>query len=194
MEVVLIQEPRWAAREKFLEYRDAVAAGQSNESDEVVMATYRELAKGRTVLDLHQTLRNAGTDSWGRPHLAIARADKRKVQFGYRYDTSRPVFYDSVGDGPSWSRRARKAMNSFTLPYDTFQRVNGFRDCVALVPSIPPDLRPGKTQRRKYAILWEAEWEGPPEDPMLLAPIKGKFYAVVATWDLTPLERAALTS
>ena len=41
-------------------------------------------------------------------------------------------------------------------------------------------------------ILWEAEWETVPRDPLLLRHLAGGLYAVMASWDLTPLERAVL--
>lgn len=48
----------------------------------------------------------------------------------------------------------------------------------------------------KYHILWEAEWSPiPPRDPMLLRRIgKADLWVVVAHWDLTEVERAALST
>jgi hypothetical protein len=42
-------------------------------------------------------------------------------------------------------------------------------------------------------ILWEAEWQHVPSDPLLLRHITGPLYAVLASWDLTELERAVLS-
>ena len=46
-----------------------------------------------------------------------------------------------------------------------------------------------------FHILWEVEkWElTPPRDPALLRWIGGDLWEVVATWDLTQLERAVLS-
>ena len=45
----------------------------------------------------------------------------------------------------------------------------------------------------RYFILWEADWQRrAPVDPALLRPVGGDLYVVVATWDLTDLERAVL--
>jgi hypothetical protein len=54
-------------------------------------------------------------------------------------------------------------------------------------------LRP-KATLEHFHILWEAVWQPhtAPRDPMLLKHLGGVFYAVVAVWDLTELERAAL--
>jgi hypothetical protein len=46
-----------------------------------------------------------------------------------------------------------------------------------------------------YHILWEAEWTfRAPGDPILLSKINDTMYAVVAQWDLTPLEQLVLES
>jgi hypothetical protein len=61
----------------------------------------------------------------------------------------------------------------------------------ALVPSVPPQLRPDDLS--KYFILWEAEWTAKaPVDPILLSPVNDTMFAVVAQWDLTPLEQRVL--
>lgn len=61
-----------------------------------------------------------------------------------------------------------------------------------MVPHIPPALRPAR-KLENYHILWEADWQqDPPRDPMLLKRLAGTFYAVLAVWDLTDLERAVL--
>ncbi len=62
-----------------------------------------------------------------------------------------------------------------------------------LTPIIPPALRP-KHHLANYRTLWEVEqWTRvPPWDPMLLKPLGGMLYAVLATWDLTEMERAVL--
>lgn len=61
-----------------------------------------------------------------------------------------------------------------------------------MVPSVPVWLRP-EGHLSEYHILWEAEWEvAPPVDPILLKYVSGPMYAVIAQWDLTPVERAVL--
>ncbi len=56
---------------------------------------------------------------------------------------------------------------------------------------IPPGLMPGGSLSR-FHILWEAEREEIPRDPMLLRHLGKGRYVVLATWDLTDLERAVL--
>jgi hypothetical protein len=65
----------------------------------------------------------------------------------------------------------------------------------AMVPMVPPDILPPRgADLAKHFILWEVEsWDfSPPIDPILLRPIGGELYAVVAQWDLTEVERSII--
>ena len=56
---------------------------------------------------------------------------------------------------------------------------------------MPPHLRPDDLS--KYFVLWEAEWTAKaPVDPMLLSRVNETMFAIVAQWDLTPLEQRVL--
>jgi hypothetical protein len=65
----------------------------------------------------------------------------------------------------------------------------------AIVPLIPAHLGP-RRGLANYHILFEAEWTPvPPRDPLLLRRIgKADLWLVVAAWDLTEVERAALAA
>jgi hypothetical protein len=84
------------------------------------------------------------------------------------------------------------AAGSFPL---SAERINRWRPAKAIVPLVPIHLRP-KRGLANYHILFEAVWEPlPPSDPMLLRRIgKGDLWLVVAAWDLTEIERAALAA
>ncbi|MFI4852645.1 MAG: hypothetical protein ACIAZJ_26335 [Gimesia chilikensis] len=58
-------------------------------------------------------------------------------------------------------------------------------------PVSPPALLP-VGNLANYQILWEAEWETVPVDPMLLKHLGKSLYVVLAQWDLTPLEQGIL--
>ena len=63
-----------------------------------------------------------------------------------------------------------------------------------VVPPIPAQHRPERITRNHY-IVWEQAWSDiilRPRDPALLEHIVGDVYVVLGTWDLTPLEAAAL--
>jgi hypothetical protein len=73
------------------------------------------------------------------------------------------------------------------------------QDCLTLapagrdgVPLIPLPMRP-RRKLHNYFILWEANWNPePPRDPYLLKPLAGTLMEIVAEWDLSPLEIAAV--
>ena len=173
----------YEARAAFLEYRDAVRK-QHSKDDEALMRTYGTIAKHRRVIDLVATMRQAGVDSQGRPKLAIIRAD------------GEIVFCDVWANGAArfsldrWSND-RATRRYVALPGGTFPGVSASVSCRARVPMIPPRLRPDHALSG-YHILWEAEWINAPKDPLLLRRLGGPFFAVVAQWDLSPLEQAIL--
>ena len=192
MNVETISESRFAARQKYAEYLKAVKARHSAEY-EALKNAYRELSRGKQVLDINQVIRKAGVDEQHRPRLAIVRADAKLCWFGFasRRGPDLPTF-SMVND--FWDARIQR--KRIALPAETFPTVpwQTRRDMRlrAVVPMIPPSLVP-KGRLDRYCILWEAEWETLPIDPMLLKHLGKGLYVVLATWDLTPLERAVLS-
>lgn len=189
------------AREAFLAYRNLVREGRATEDDELLMRSYRAIAQGKRVLDLRETLRQAGLDEQMRPKLAIGRADLSRVMFSRSWRLNRWVYSDTQGRyGP------RNVSSGLAVPvqintYPQLPHADAVRPAVgrpwssitAIVPTIPPQFRPAHYLLRNFHILWEAVWEpAPPHDPILLKRIGGHLYAVLAQWDLTELERAVL--
>lgn len=168
----------------FQEYRKALGKSASPE-DAAIMSAYKALSKSKTVIDLRETIKNGGVFDNGLPKLAISRADRTRcwcevwgaggVQF----------------QSESWARA--NAADIVRLPNGTLPERSHRVWGEAIVPTIPPKYRPAPTMLSKYWILWEAVWEKvAPYDPMLLKPLGKYLYAVVAVWDLTPVERAVL--
>lgn len=187
MQLATIKCDRWKAREKMAEYLRAVRE-RHNTEDATILAGYRALSRGCQLIDLHETLRQGGVNSVNHPKLAICRADSQWCWF----DASRSVRGRATYsiDRFAYDGHTRKFVavprTLFGPNYELHQTIH------ALVPSIPPSLRP-KGSLDKYHILWEARWEAiAPRDPALLRHIAGPLYAVLATWDLTELERAVL--
>jgi len=192
MNVDLIKMNRDQALTQFRVYRDAVRERHSDEYS-AIMHGYKALSKGYALLDLGEVMKRAGLDAYQRPRLAIARATGQHVycrvaidgraQFCIRHD---------------WYRSSRHCCISF--PKGTFSPQNSthekwertwHQEAKAILPLIPAALRP-KASLENYHILWEAEWESVPRDPLLLRHLSGMLYAVMANWDLTSLERAVL--
>lgn len=201
MKLEIIDMDPNAARKAFLEYRAAVRERHTDE-DAQIMRGYRELAKGGALISLTRTIERGGhmvVDRRPRPRadsnrhivprLAVIRASARWCWLSTTTNGI-VIFHEDPFDEPH-KRRRRMAFPAGTLPEQGIHGVSR-GEFKALVPSIPPALRP-KAKLENYHILWEAEWQAePPADPALLRHIGGDLYAVLATWDLTELERAVL--
>lgn len=199
-----IEEYRKAMREAgFKEVRDltdrAKARRQAIElQDKAILKGYELIAKHKTVISLRQTLVAGGEDESHRPRLAIGRADERQIEMT-RFENGR---VDFKGDQNYWGAHsdeyAEKTWNT-NRDFEFFQLLppvpdlgrNSRVEAHAILPHIPPGLRPDALHR--YFVLWEADWQRKmPIDPALLRHLRGDLYAVIATWDLTELERAVL--
>lgn len=170
MDVATITMPREAALKAYREYREHARTAQ----DHAIMTGYRQIAKGRALINAREAIAKAGFDIFGRPLLAFGRADQTHQEWLSRESfgefTIQPKWRFDYEPGPS----------------------RGWKRFRAQTPLIPPAIRPGATQLRKYWILWEANWTAPPVDPLLLRHLSGDLYVVLAAWDLTDLERAAM--
>lgn len=167
------------AREKFQEYRRAVADG-GTVGDRTLMKAYQALCKGKRIINVETAIVEAGMNANNLPRLAIARADWIHVTYSR---TDRRFSESRLGE---WDRRTKK-ITVRGLPFDGNRQSRE-----AMVPSIPPRFRP-KGSLRNYYILFDAVWKrSPPIDPILLQPIEWPMCAVLAVWDLTPLERSVL--
>jgi len=201
MTVATIQMDKTAAREAFKEYQAAVRADRVNVrkvwkvEDIALMQAYKHLARGTAVIDLQAAMTQAGAKLFPGcpiplPCLAIVRSDAPECFLQLNSD----------GGGNFLSGRwARGRRNTVTFPAETFPRAVDrsvfwhHNNQSTMTPLIPPTLRP-KHNLANYRTLWEVEqWKPePPRDPMLLKPLGGMLYAVLATWDLTEMERAVL--
>jgi hypothetical protein len=191
MNVATIEMPVDEAREKLREYRLGLKGREPTNEDRGIVTGLKAIAAGRKLIDILQVFRNCPADRLGRPALAIARAHWRNVWLR-RFHNGSAQFGESANAIAGWGRPARHRF--FKLPDGTIQETQrkGSGDLKAIVPLIPPNLRPA-TAIESYCILFEAEWEPvPPIDPMLIRHLHGSLYAVLAHWDLTPLERAVL--
>lgn len=139
---------------------------------------YRQIAKGKTVISVHDAIQRAGFDDNNRPHLAISRADDQECFCSVSTDE---VIYSQT----RWhSRRATRIVWPGAK--------SGRWDLIAKVPRIPPQYRPSLADLPKYHILWEADWKEIPRDPYLLRRIGKDAWVVLAAWDLTDVEMAVL--
>jgi hypothetical protein len=194
MDVAFIEMPAEVAREELKTYRKALHR-RADAEYEAIANGLEALAEGTPLLQMSRVFADCPRDEKGRPRLAIARADRRRVmyenrsrnyslgfdQFNAGYDTRGPQIRDGRIEVPS----ANAPRTGYVAGY-------------ALVPLVPPDVRGGRGLRH-FFTLWEVEkWSdratdvGPDRDPYLLHRISADLYAVVGEWDLTPVEQAIL--
>ena len=195
MDVQPVVMERDVADKAFREYRAAWVA-EHNRIDGELMRGYRALAQGKSLISLTETITKGGLDSIGRPALAIARADEAAISMRFWADGS--VNYEPAIHARAQDRVFRFGPDTLTpLPPSKtnswFEPWGG--NWQARLPFIPPLYRPPYALEN-YHLLWEAEWKRDPKsqrlDPMLLRRIGGDVFAVVAAWDLSPLEKLVL--
>lgn len=168
--------------------------------DAEVKRTYRAISQGKVVIRAIESIVNAGLGADTLPKLALARADAPhcEVQMTNHGGAS----FVGVEFEPRWKsyRRISKQVSHVTTVRNGSWRERKWpldkMSGVAVVPQAPLHLRPKAEDMAKYHILWEAEWSPiPPRDPMLLRRVGiADLWIVVAHWDLTEIERAALAT
>jgi len=194
MNLDTIDMPVDEARARYEEYSAAVKA-RHNVEDAVLAAGYKALSEGKKLISLQAAIRAGGIDTAGRPKLAIAPATAEWCWMSRWRD-------GALRFAPSQNERVKLGVVKLPagtfpeVPYQVWEAMDGWRLARntnrALVPIVPPALRPSRALIR-YHILWEAEWEKvAPVDPALLRHLSGDLWLLCSTWDLSPLERMVL--
>jgi hypothetical protein len=174
-------------------------AAYSEPIDWEVQRTYDLLRNGKVVIRAIESIKQAGLGRDFLPKLALAPATAKACHLR-RYNDGRII----MSPNPDFWNMSRKKLvmreNTFRFPADSFPK--GWQgnymsqsEHKAAMPMIPSHLRP-KRGLQNYSVLWEAEWEPlPPKDPYLLRRIGlADLWVVVAHWNLTDVEMAALST
>jgi hypothetical protein len=191
METESIQMKVADARRLYRKYKEH--AHYSTPIDDEIRRAYQLLAQGRLVIRALESIRLAGVDDDGLPKLAIVRADAEMCYFTHAERRADARFSSVNGwSNGHWHR------HHIHMPRGSFPGLPDrpiFKAAEAVVPLVPIHLRP-KRGLANYHVLWEAEWQPvPPIDPMLLRRIgRADMWVVVAMWNLTEVERAALAA
>jgi hypothetical protein len=179
-----------------------IAKSLIEKEDETLMEAYRVMAAGQRIINVASVLKAAGRNAQELPKLALAGAHWKYCYLTWcaykqHFQVSEQAYgaatngKGSYMDGASgfpmhvfgaelFDKKWREAHSLPQLP------------AKALVPIIPPELRPAG-DLSGYNILFEAVWEAaPPVDPLLLRRVHGDIYSVVAQWNLTDIERSVL--
>lgn len=153
---------------------------------------------GGAVVDVPESIKKAGLNADGDPKIAIIRADFKVCHLRKR---DRGGFVMSGFDTQMWHRPLKKD-GDFAMPQNTFtwkRHENGRwiigESLKTPVPMIPPAILIDEVKHslKNYYILWEVEkWDQVPRDPMLLKQLTPNLFGVLATWNLTELERAII--
>jgi hypothetical protein len=194
MDLAPLDISREEAVAKLAEYEQALR-GERSAEDEAIAAGYRAAARGLPVISLQRAVAAGGFFDDGLPRLAVVGAEATECYA--RWDGHDLVFADR--DDFHVNRGALVGAHSVRVPVagDDLPGLRAARWGAArtLVPLIPPKCRPRPRRLRHCHVLWEVErWEMvAPRDPALLRHVRGDLWAVLATWDLTELERLVLT-
>lgn len=209
MDVPIITMDQGEAVEKREEYRAAVKADEypntpegkrARALDAAAAEGFKAIAAGKRVINVATALSVGGQFTEGRhrglPRLAIARADATFVRFDVYGSTGSPRYSYTAGFDASagWRKQNRELVFpdlvwNEPLAREAYGRRHRWQ---AIVPTIPPAVRPKWARLFSHFILWEADWERAPVDPFLLRHLAGDLYTVEAEWDLTELERSLL--
>ena len=149
------------------------------------------IAKGKMIIRGKASIVGAGLNEDKMPKLAIARADSTFCRLHPSANGSATML-----SGLEWSQGNTARSRMFRFEPGSFPGIHTSKfDYKAVMPHIPPDIRP-KRGLANYHVVWEAKWEPvPPVDPILMRQIgKSDFYLVLGQWDLTDVERAVMQS
>jgi hypothetical protein len=200
MQTLSVDLDRSKARELYRAYKKH--QHYSTPIDEECRRAYQLIAQGRLIIRALDSVKAAGVytegEGVGLPKLALCRADALSCVGRVSHDGSASMAADDARvrySRPNWTPITTRSLINW--PEGSFPHVPNRKrwDGVALVPTPPLHLRP-KRGLENYSILWEAEWSNtPPGDPFLLRRIgKADLWLVVAHWDLTAVEKAALST
>lgn len=170
------------------EYTAVLRAERSAEDEAIAMA-YRAAKRGHKIIMLPDVIRAGGFFETGHPRLAIVRADATAC---WVRREGRSLIYST----DEWMRNRGALVGAYTVRVrNAIDDGKYFNTKGTVVPLIPPRHRPGKNRLHLFHILWEVEaWDlTPPRDPALVRHVRGDAWSVIATWDLTELERAMLS-
>lgn len=189
MDVQPLMQNREQALALFKKYQAHKHANYSAVDAEIARIA-KQVAAGKVMIPALAEIIKAGVNEQGQPKLAIMRADQKLCYLDLMTD-GRAIMHARKN---GWDLHRAAASVKFEFPTGSFPNSGRQRRLESVVPHIPPDIRP-KRGIQNYHILYEAVWRREiPVDPMLLRRVgkTGDLWIVVASWELTDIERAVL--
>jgi hypothetical protein len=202
MEVEQLAIPKKKAEQEYDTYKQEIRYAKTQFNKDM-LSLYAHMKHGGKVIDLWEAMKLAGLNKDGDPKLAITNADSPKVRFTkeWRYQNGVEVSDGGTFRPLGYSYRTREN-HKIVIPKEFFpdwpKDAKGNivrREIETITPIVPAKiLNPLRSHKlENYHILWEVEdWKLVPKDPMLLKRITPNMFCVLATWDLTKLERAVI--
>lgn len=203
MQVEKLALPKEKAQKEWDSYKQELQKSKTQFNKDM-LSLYAHMKHGGKVLDLWESMKLAGLNNDGDPKLAITNANSSKVRFikAYTWQNNVPVsdggtFYPI---GLPWRLREKRQIRIPREFFPEWQKdAQGHivrQEVETITPIIPARIMNALRSHKleKYHILWEVEkWKRvPPRDPILLRKITPNMYLILATWDLSPLERAVI--
>ena len=185
------------AKARLAEY-EKVLREDRNAEDAAIAMGYRAAARGLPVIQLSKCMDRGGWFDYGLPKLAVARADVSQVWVhtgvGHNGERIQLTFSDNQRFDNRGALVGAHTVRTTQAPpsYIHGQRWRGG----TIGTMADPRHRPRRPRLSRCHILWEVEdWSDVvPVDPALIRHIRGDLWAVLATWELTELERAVLAA
>lgn len=185
------------AKARLAEYEKALRDDR-NAEDEAIAMGYRAAARGLPVIQLSKCMDRGGWFPNGLPRLAVVRADATQCWVAVNsWSASQERWAVAFCDTQFDRGRAPVGTHAVRTTQERPMVVtNQHRRARCTVPIVPPRFRPRRPRLSRCHVLWEVEkWDPtPPVDPALIRHIRGDLWAVLATWDLSELERAVLAA
>jgi hypothetical protein len=208
MEVEELALPKEQAEKEFTMFKEALRHNAVLRKEQIrkdMLAVYAHLRHGKKTIDIYTSFQRAGLNKDGDPKLAICRADA-KLCYCHKFKDGSALFADQ-----RWITAPRKTFGDIKIPPQTFKwilqkpeipmdnwqnDIRGNKNIQTLVPIIPAKILVSEVKilLKNYHLLWEVEeWKPvPPKDPILLKQLTPNLFGVLASWNLTPLERAII--
>jgi len=211
MKVQELEIPKEQAIEEYEAYKQVLKKPNFEHEQYLkdLKAIYGHMKHGRSIIDLWASMKKAGLNSHGNPRLAICKAYAKRVRFTKERESSSWFYYLN----PDRRLRWEEWVKDIEIPDGTFAQWEIKKEMIGngvtqwerttvlnqnvetIVPIIPAKfLNALRGSLKNYHILWEVKkWKPvPPKDPMLLRKLTPNMFVVLASWDLTPLERAVI--
>lgn len=204
MKVDYLQVEQAQLEQELADLKQAVTEGFISKRDAItkdLLAVYGHLQHGGSLIDLFDAFHKTGLrPDDGNPKLAIIPCDAR-VCYLYKRKDGSAIF--SKTNKAYGTPHQVKGEGDIKLPPETFEWTESGKvrfKCAS--PIIPPRIAVQVSARivpNRYHILFEPEnWAEskepplPPRDPILGRMLTPNIFGVLATWDLTELERSIL--